>query len=84
MFEITHFLLEKMTVKEYDLSEWSSQFKQTLFPLALIVGLHFYIGFVQPLIIQSIIPLKALYSTPLFQVCKYITSIILLMRHILY
>eukprot|EP00026_Physarum_polycephalum_P017157 Phypoly_transcript_18283.p1 GENE.Phypoly_transcript_18283~~Phypoly_transcript_18283.p1 ORF type:complete len:218 (-),score=37.35 Phypoly_transcript_18283:73-726(-) len=59
---------KKMTIKEYDLSEWSAQLKQTLIPLALIVGLHLYIGFVQPLIIQSIIPLKALYSTPLFQV----------------
>lgn len=59
---------QKMTITEYDLSEWNSQLKQTLMPIALMVGLHFYIGFVQPLIIQSILPLKALYSTPIFQV----------------
>jgi len=59
---------KRMTIQEYDLQEWQSQFKQTLIPIAMIVGLHLYGGFTQPLIIQSILPWKALYSTPLVQI----------------
>lgn len=59
---------KRMTIQEYDLTEWQNQFKQTLIPLGLIMALHLYGGFTQPLIIQTLLPWKALYSTPLLQI----------------
>jgi len=59
---------KRVTVQEYDLTEWKNQFKQTLIPLAIITGLHLYAGFTQPLIIQTLLPWKNLYSTPIVQI----------------
>ncbi len=60
-----------MTVREYDLQEWTNQFKQILIPIALLLGLHLYGGFTQPLLIQTILPWKSIYGIPLVQVRFY-------------
>ena len=58
------------SMKEHDLTQWRSKRKQLLITLAVILFLHFYLHLPQPLFMQSILPWKLMYSSPLFQVCK--------------
>jgi len=59
---------QSMTTCEYDLNELSKSIKQTLTSILIIGFLHFKFGYVQPLILQTLIPLKTLFGTPLFQI----------------
>ncbi|KAI8325227.1 hypothetical protein GQ54DRAFT_246967, partial [Martensiomyces pterosporus] len=56
------------TVCKYDLSEVAKLQKSTLFTVAIVLFMHFKFGYIQPLILQSILPLFNLYKNPLFQI----------------
>ncbi|KAJ1965645.1 phosphate transporter (Pho88) [Dipsacomyces acuminosporus] len=56
------------TVCKYDLSEVAKLQKSSLFTVAIVMFMHFKFGYIQPLILQSILPLFNLYKNPLFQV----------------
>ncbi|KAJ1549040.1 hypothetical protein HK405_010833 [Cladochytrium tenue] len=56
------------TVKEYDLSKNNEQLQQYFITLGLMIFMHFQWGYLRPLIIQSLLGLRTLYSVPLFQV----------------
>ncbi|KAJ1642039.1 phosphate transporter (Pho88) [Coemansia erecta] len=58
----------KTTVCKYDLSELSKLQKSTIFTVAIVGFMHFKFGYVQPLILQSIMPLMNLYKNQLFQI----------------
>ncbi|KAJ2452609.1 phosphate transporter (Pho88) [Coemansia sp. RSA 2336] len=56
------------TVAKYDLAEIAKLQKSTLFTAAIVVFMHFKFGYIQPLILQSLLPLLNLYKSPLFQI----------------
>ncbi|KAJ1752845.1 phosphate transporter (Pho88) [Coemansia sp. RSA 989] len=56
------------TVAKYDLAEIAKLQKSTLFTAAIVVFMHFKFGYIQPLILQSLLPLLNLYKNPLFQI----------------
>ncbi|KAJ2775568.1 phosphate transporter (Pho88) [Coemansia nantahalensis] len=56
------------TVAKYDASEVAKLQKSTLFTLAIVVFMHFKFGYIQPLILQSLLPILNLYKNPLFQI----------------
>ncbi|KAJ2843671.1 phosphate transporter (Pho88), partial [Coemansia brasiliensis] len=56
------------TVAKYDLAETAKLQKSTLFTAAIVVFMHFKFGYIQPLILQSLLPLLNLYKNPLFQI----------------
>lgn len=50
---------ETMTVCQYDFLKWRQQAQQTLTTLAIVSGIHWYMGVVQPLLLQSyMLPLQ--------------------------
>lgn len=57
-----------MTISEYDSAELRKLIQQTVFSVLLLSFLHYKYEYIQPLILQSILPLKNLYSTPLFKI----------------
>ncbi|KAJ2705680.1 phosphate transporter (Pho88) [Coemansia spiralis] len=56
------------TVAKYDVSEVAKLQKSTLFTAAIVMFMHFKFGYIQPLILQSLLPILNLYKSPLFQV----------------
>lgn len=56
---------QKISVMDYDLMECNKQIQQIVSGMAILGLLHWWLGFVQPLFIQSIIPWKNLLLTPL-------------------
>ncbi|PIA12825.1 hypothetical protein COEREDRAFT_35454, partial [Coemansia reversa NRRL 1564] len=56
------------TVSKYDLGEIAKLQKSTLFTAAIVVFMHFKFGYIQPLILQSLLPMLNLYKNPLFQI----------------
>ncbi|RGB42905.1 inorganic phosphate transporter Pho88 [Rhizophagus diaphanus] len=54
--------------RDYDLSKVQELLKQTLIGVVIMLVLHFYWNFTQPLFIQSIIPLKNLYYNKIVQI----------------
>ena len=56
------------TVQAYDMEKIKEALKQTFSVVALVLCLHMYGGYIRPLVIQSVLPLKNLYSSPLFQI----------------
>ncbi|KAJ1863171.1 phosphate transporter (Pho88) [Coemansia sp. RSA 2703] len=58
----------KTTVAKYDLGELSKLQKSTLFTVAIVGFMHFKFGYIQPLILQSLLPLLNLYKNQLFQI----------------
>ncbi|KAI0050472.1 inorganic phosphate transporter [Auriscalpium vulgare] len=50
------------TVRDYDLSETSKLIKSTYTSLAMMVFLHLYMKYTQPLFVQAIMGLKSLYE----------------------
>lgn len=56
------------TVCRYDISEVAKLQKSTMFTVAVVVFMHFKFGYIQPLILQSILPLLNMYKNPLFQI----------------
>jgi len=58
-----------MTESEYDVSETESAIKSALVTLAIITGIHMYWGTLQPMIFQSILPLKnVLWDAPVARI----------------
>ncbi|KAJ2634789.1 hypothetical protein GGF40_003992 [Coemansia sp. RSA 1286] len=58
----------KTSVCKYDLGELSKLQKSTLFTVAIVGFMHFKFGYVQPLILQSIMPMMNMYKNQLFQI----------------
>ncbi|KAJ2789784.1 phosphate transporter (Pho88), partial [Coemansia guatemalensis] len=56
------------TVSKYDLGEIAKLQKSTLFTAAIVVFMHFKFGYIQPLILQSLLPMLNLYKNPLVQI----------------
>lgn len=59
---------KKMSVKEYDLAEVGKQIQQTLVSAGILLAIHSYFGYVQPLFLQSILPWKNLLTLPVVRV----------------
>ena len=57
-----------MTIKEYDLAEVGKQVQQVLVSAAILVAIHSYFGYVQPLFLQSLLPWKNLLTLPLIRI----------------
>ena len=56
------------TVQDHDLEKVKEAFTQTLMSLGIMALLHLKFGFVRPLLLQSILGIKTLASTPLFRI----------------
>ncbi|KAI9152457.1 phosphate transporter (Pho88) [Blastocladiella emersonii ATCC 22665] len=56
------------TVAEYDQEMVQASLKQHVISLVLMSGLHLYGGYLQPLILQALMPWKALLTAPLFRI----------------
>lgn len=56
---------QKISVMDYDLMECNKQIQQIISGMAILGLLHWWLGFIQPLFIQAIIPWKNLLLTPL-------------------
>ncbi|ORY74339.1 inorganic phosphate transporter Pho88 [Protomyces lactucae-debilis] len=53
------------TVKEYDMIQWQSALKSSLMGLAMMSVMHGWFKFTQPLLVQSILPVKNALETKL-------------------
>lgn len=60
-----------MPAKDYDLSELKKMVQQTVLSTLFMTVLHFKFNFVQPLIFQSIPPMKQLFEAPLTRIYLY-------------
>lgn len=58
----------EMTVMEYDLKLVQEFIRQTTISTCILLFMHYKWEFIQPLIIQSILPLKAAIFLPIFQI----------------
>lgn len=58
----------EMTIMEYDLKLVQEFIRQTTISLCILLFMHYKWEFIQPLIIQSILPLKAAIFLPIFQI----------------
>ncbi|KAI9595445.1 inorganic phosphate transporter Pho88 [Syncephalis fuscata] len=56
------------TVCEYDQQQFWQQIKQVGTSVALLGFIHYKWGYVQPLLLQSILPVKSLFDSPAIQV----------------
>ncbi|CAG8675388.1 4902_t:CDS:2 [Acaulospora morrowiae] len=56
------------TVRDYDLGKTMDLFKQTCTSVLIMLIIHLYFGFTQPLFIQSILPLKSVYQNQMVQI----------------
>ena len=50
------------TVHSYDMSQLRSMYKSQLMGVGMMAGMHLYMGYTNPLVIQSIIPLKGAFE----------------------
>ncbi|KTW30568.1 uncharacterized protein T551_01851 [Pneumocystis jirovecii RU7] len=55
------------TIKEYDISELKKAIKQSLIGFCMILVMHLYFKFSQPLLVQSILPLKTVLEGKIVQ-----------------
>jgi hypothetical protein len=58
----------EMTVQEYDIARVKEFVKQSLISVCILLFLHYKYEFIQPLLIQAILPLKSAFSLPIFQI----------------
>ncbi|KAJ1997530.1 phosphate transporter (Pho88), partial [Coemansia thaxteri] len=56
------------TVCRYDLGEVAKLQKSSMFTIAIVAFMHFKFGYIQPLILQTLLPALNMYKSPLFQV----------------
>lgn len=56
------------TVHSYDMSQLRSMYKSQLMGVGMMAGMHLYMGYTQPLLVQSIIPLKGAFEGNLSKV----------------
>jgi hypothetical protein len=59
---------ETLTVQEYDLREWRKIAQSQVMGTVLLVVIHAWFKNLQPLIFQSVIPLKTLFTHQLFKI----------------
>jgi len=62
------FLSSESTIMEYDLSQAKNMNGSLLFPMVMLYFLHFKMGQVQPLFYQTVMGIKTVMTSPLFQV----------------
>lgn len=58
----------KMTFMEYDLAEVNKQIQQILISSGILMAIHAYFGYAQPLFMQSILPWKNLLTLPVVRI----------------
>lgn len=63
--------VERISVKDYDLREIRTQMKSIVTGVVLLFFLHFKFGFVQPLFVQAISPIRAVLISPLTMIHLY-------------
>jgi len=56
------------TVRDYDLKEVSKNTPSMLIGIAIMAVMHLKFGYTQPLLIQSVMPLKSLYENPIIRI----------------
>ncbi|KAJ2813337.1 phosphate transporter (Pho88) [Coemansia furcata] len=56
------------TVCRYDLAEVAKLQKSSMFTIAIVAFMHFKFGYIQPLILQTLLPMLNLYKSQLFQI----------------
>ncbi|KAK9460675.1 inorganic phosphate transporter Pho88 [Lipomyces oligophaga] len=56
------------TVKEYDNNQVSSAMRSSFFGIAILVFMHFKMGYTNPLVLQSILPIKSLFEQKIVQI----------------
>ncbi|KAJ1728867.1 phosphate transporter (Pho88) [Coemansia biformis] len=56
------------TVSRYDIGEVAKLQKSSMFTAAIVMFMHFKFGYIQPLILQSLLPILNLFKSPLFQI----------------
>jgi hypothetical protein len=56
------------SVRAYDYGELKKQLQQIFIGAAIITAMHFQWGYVQPMLLQSILPLKNILWSPVFRV----------------
>lgn len=59
---------KRMTITEYDTMECRKQMQQVVIGTAIMVILHLWLGLLQPLFLQMILPWKSLITQPLVQI----------------
>ena len=59
---------ERITTEAYDNRELFKMLQSTVFGAFLLILIHIWLGALQPLIFQSILPLKTLFTSNLFQI----------------
>ena len=59
------------TVHSYDMQQLRSMFKSQLMGVAMMGVMHFYMKFTNPLLVQSIIPLKGAFEGNLIKIHLY-------------
>lgn len=57
-----------ISVSEYDVSECGKQIQQIIVGSIIMMVLHFWMGLVQPLFLQALLPWKSLLTQPLFMI----------------
>ena len=60
--------ITEMSIEEYDCMKLFELVKQNLFNCAFLFFLHLKFGYIQPLILQAILPLKTFFSTPIVKI----------------
>ncbi|KAK7203403.1 inorganic phosphate transport protein PHO88 [Myxozyma melibiosi] len=56
------------TIKEYDLLQVTTALRSSLFGIAVLLFMHFKLGYTNPLVMQSILPLKSLFEQKIVQI----------------
>ncbi|KAK9474371.1 inorganic phosphate transporter Pho88 [Dipodascopsis tothii] len=56
------------TIKEYDLQQISSALRSSLMGIAMLCGMHFYMGYTNPLVLQSVLPIKSAFEQKVIQI----------------
>ena len=59
---------ERISIAEYDMRELNKVLQQTFMSAAILIVVHMWLKSLQPLIFQSIMPLKTLVTSNLFQI----------------
>ncbi|KAI9339577.1 inorganic phosphate transporter Pho88 [Obelidium mucronatum] len=67
MFEPKNVETVTTTNKEYDITKSNEAMQQTVLAVVMMCVMHFQFGFTRPLLLQSILGLKTLYGTQLFE-----------------
>ena len=59
---------ENISIREYDNRELNKMLQQTIMGAVILIAVHAWLKTLQPLIFQSVLPLKNLFTSNLFQI----------------